>query len=340
MGRKKIDITTIKDPRLRQVTYSRRRNGLLKKARELAILCDCHVALTVVPNRPVATLTNVIPDEDGTIKQGVVRLDYVPEFWGTVERKVASAWLDNTNLVTLNSNGKILSGSFLKRAHAKVQFGDHDVPISPLTKQPELPQEPQGLRDEADDDSLRTEDESSSESDTTSNQCRSSRDFLTTDTEEHSDDEEDRNPRKRSKVARSLSLHELANFCSTQEPTFEPSRKSSNESNNEQQRDTSSLTHGFLSLSCGPYNNSSSLTASINDLFLGGSCMFNRSSSIEDHLLFTKESLNQVNQMTVNQSKQAIRDYYGRQSSPFLFDGIPVAEFVGFITCSNEDIQN
>ena len=46
-GRKKIDIKKIEDIKTRQVTFNKRRIGLMKKAMELAILCDCHVGLLV-----------------------------------------------------------------------------------------------------------------------------------------------------------------------------------------------------------------------------------------------------------------------------------------------------
>ena len=47
MGRGKIAIRRIDDTTSRQVTFSKRRNGLLKKAKELAILCDAEVGLVV-----------------------------------------------------------------------------------------------------------------------------------------------------------------------------------------------------------------------------------------------------------------------------------------------------
>ncbi|KAG6409200.1 hypothetical protein SASPL_132234 [Salvia splendens] len=47
MGRGKIVIRRIDDMTSRQVTFSKRRNGLLKKAKELAILCDAEVALII-----------------------------------------------------------------------------------------------------------------------------------------------------------------------------------------------------------------------------------------------------------------------------------------------------
>ncbi|XP_071676875.1 MADS-box transcription factor 23 [Lolium perenne] len=47
MGRGKIAIERIENATNRQVTFSKRRGGLMKKARELAILCDADLALIV-----------------------------------------------------------------------------------------------------------------------------------------------------------------------------------------------------------------------------------------------------------------------------------------------------
>ncbi|KAH7856536.1 hypothetical protein Vadar_002578 [Vaccinium darrowii] len=47
MGRGKVELKRIENPSSRQVTFSKRRNGLLKKAFELSILCDAEVALLV-----------------------------------------------------------------------------------------------------------------------------------------------------------------------------------------------------------------------------------------------------------------------------------------------------
>ncbi|OAF70529.1 hypothetical protein A3Q56_01717 [Intoshia linei] len=47
MGRKKIKISRIADERNRQVTFTKRKFGLMKKAYELSILCDCEVALII-----------------------------------------------------------------------------------------------------------------------------------------------------------------------------------------------------------------------------------------------------------------------------------------------------
>ncbi|KAF9560532.1 myocyte enhancer factor, partial [Lunasporangiospora selenospora] len=47
MGRKKIQIKTIMDERNRQVTFQKRRFGLMKKAMELSVLCDCQIGLII-----------------------------------------------------------------------------------------------------------------------------------------------------------------------------------------------------------------------------------------------------------------------------------------------------
>lgn len=47
MGRGKIVIRRIDNSTTRQVTFSKRRKGLIKKAKELAILCDAEVGLMI-----------------------------------------------------------------------------------------------------------------------------------------------------------------------------------------------------------------------------------------------------------------------------------------------------
>lgn len=47
MGRGKIEIKKIENANSRQVTFSKRRSGLLKKAHELAVLCDSQVAVII-----------------------------------------------------------------------------------------------------------------------------------------------------------------------------------------------------------------------------------------------------------------------------------------------------
>ncbi|CAJ2651425.1 PISTILLATA protein [Trifolium pratense] len=45
MGRGKFELKRIENSSNRQVTYSKRKNGILKKAKEISILCDSQVSL-------------------------------------------------------------------------------------------------------------------------------------------------------------------------------------------------------------------------------------------------------------------------------------------------------
>lgn len=47
MGRKKREIKKIESAASRQITFSKRRRGIFKKAEELSVLCDIDVAVIV-----------------------------------------------------------------------------------------------------------------------------------------------------------------------------------------------------------------------------------------------------------------------------------------------------
>jgi hypothetical protein len=47
MGRGKVQLKRIENKINRQVTFSKRRSGLLKKAHEISVLCDAEVALII-----------------------------------------------------------------------------------------------------------------------------------------------------------------------------------------------------------------------------------------------------------------------------------------------------
>ncbi|KAL4586657.1 hypothetical protein LXL04_011299 [Taraxacum kok-saghyz] len=51
MGRRKLEIKRIEDKSSRLVTFSKRRTGLIKKARHLSVLCDVDVAVIVFSAR-------------------------------------------------------------------------------------------------------------------------------------------------------------------------------------------------------------------------------------------------------------------------------------------------
>ena len=47
MGRGKVELKRIENKVNRQVTFSKRRSGLMKKAHEISVLCDAEVAAIV-----------------------------------------------------------------------------------------------------------------------------------------------------------------------------------------------------------------------------------------------------------------------------------------------------
>ncbi|CAA3001055.1 truncated transcription factor CAULIFLOWER A-like [Olea europaea var. sylvestris] len=51
MGRGKVQLKRIENKINRQVTFSKRRTGLLKKAHELSVMCDAEVALIIFSNK-------------------------------------------------------------------------------------------------------------------------------------------------------------------------------------------------------------------------------------------------------------------------------------------------
>nr|QGR27129.1 PISTILLATA-like protein [Eriobotrya japonica] len=68
MGRGKIEIKRIENSSNRQVTYSKRRNGIIKKAKEITVLCDAKVSLIIYSSSgkmveycsPSTTLTEIL----------------------------------------------------------------------------------------------------------------------------------------------------------------------------------------------------------------------------------------------------------------------------------------
>ncbi|KAJ4885098.1 Agamous-like MADS-box protein AGL18 [Raphanus sativus] len=74
MGRGRIEIKKIENVNSRQVTFSKRRNGLMKKAKELSILCDAEVALIIF-----SSTGKVYDFSSGCMEQTLSRYGYNAE---------------------------------------------------------------------------------------------------------------------------------------------------------------------------------------------------------------------------------------------------------------------
>ncbi|KAJ7569156.1 hypothetical protein O6H91_01G063900 [Diphasiastrum complanatum] len=77
MGRVKLEIKKLGNSSSRQVTYSKRKQGLAKKASELATLCDTDVALIMFS--PTGRLFQVPRSEDGRIEDVIFRFANLSE---------------------------------------------------------------------------------------------------------------------------------------------------------------------------------------------------------------------------------------------------------------------
>ncbi|XP_059067459.1 agamous-like MADS-box protein AGL8 homolog [Cryptomeria japonica] len=91
MGRGKVQLKRIENSINRQVTFSKRRGGLLKKAHELSVLCEAEVALIIFSSRgklfeygsngKLGKATILIPGgEEATESDDVKSQEYVEEF--------------------------------------------------------------------------------------------------------------------------------------------------------------------------------------------------------------------------------------------------------------------
>ncbi|KAJ8449568.1 hypothetical protein Cgig2_005590 [Carnegiea gigantea] len=115
MGRGKVVLKRIENPTSRQVTFFKRRNGLLKKAFELSILCDVEIATLIFS--PSAKLYQFAShDMDRTIAKYREEVGLPPsnfessrtiEFWRTEINEL------NHSIDALEARNKHLAGEDL-----------------------------------------------------------------------------------------------------------------------------------------------------------------------------------------------------------------------------------
>nr|UZF96625.1 AGL15 protein [Paeonia ostii] len=121
MGRGKIEIKRIENANSRQVTFSKRRAGLLKKAKELAILCDAEVAVIIFSNTGKLfefsssgmkrTLTRYTKCQNSS-ETAIV--EYKAEKQDSMEAEILKDEITNLQMKQLRLLGKELTGLSLK----------------------------------------------------------------------------------------------------------------------------------------------------------------------------------------------------------------------------------
>ncbi|WMV33911.1 hypothetical protein MTR67_027296 [Solanum verrucosum] len=80
MVRGKVEMKRIENATSRQVTFSKRRNGVMKKAYELSVLCDAQVALIIFSQKGKLfqfSSSRLHLTADATLSHGLFVLFYV-----------------------------------------------------------------------------------------------------------------------------------------------------------------------------------------------------------------------------------------------------------------------
>ncbi|KMT18771.1 hypothetical protein BVRB_2g028880 isoform B [Beta vulgaris subsp. vulgaris] len=121
MGRGKIEIKKIENANSRQVTFSKRRSGLLKKAHELSVLCDAEVAVIIFSStgrlfefsnssmkRTLARYKNALETSDVVIGKPKLEIEDFKEI-DSLKDEIAKLQVKQTRLL-----GKDLSGLNMK----------------------------------------------------------------------------------------------------------------------------------------------------------------------------------------------------------------------------------
>ncbi|XP_055826431.1 protein MADS AFFECTING FLOWERING 5-like [Solanum dulcamara] len=81
MGQRKVEIKRIQDKNCRQVAFCKRRKVLLKKAKELSILCDVDVAVLIISHRGRLHEYSSNNRSYGQAHVGFTKLDLRSGYW-------------------------------------------------------------------------------------------------------------------------------------------------------------------------------------------------------------------------------------------------------------------
>lgn len=111
MGKRKIEMKKITNRLNSQITYYKRKKGLIKKAMELALLCDVDVFLAIGNSKQqfsIMSSTNTnqfIKDKLLTLKPQQIKDEFTPQDYEKLFRKSPLCSMNNENTMTLNEKG-------------------------------------------------------------------------------------------------------------------------------------------------------------------------------------------------------------------------------------------
>ncbi|KAL3735056.1 hypothetical protein ACJRO7_024241 [Eucalyptus globulus] len=114
MAREKIKIKKIEKLTARQVTFSKRRRGLIKKAQELSVLCDADVSL-------------IIFSATGKLHDFLQLQDTLARYYGHHSNKVEKPVRPCVALEIENTNWKMLCNEVYDQAHELRQMKGEDL---------------------------------------------------------------------------------------------------------------------------------------------------------------------------------------------------------------------
>ncbi|ORX53668.1 hypothetical protein DM01DRAFT_1322681 [Hesseltinella vesiculosa] len=132
MGRRKIKIQPIKDDRNRQVTFLKRKNGLMKKAYELSVLCGCDIALIVFNAN-----NKLVQYSSGNMDQVLMRYT---DFGEPYESKTNQDFANGESVEDGSDADDLAVVDAAQTAYSKPAFLGHTSPFeTPMKPEPQIP---------------------------------------------------------------------------------------------------------------------------------------------------------------------------------------------------------